>query len=95
MKEHQQDEHWKVLVLLLKEIAERKGITHQAIADKSGLTRSNVTRVFGLLYVPTLKTFLKMSIAIGVNIFFEDKEAKTDLNEAFNKAMEQLKKRTG
>lgn len=71
---NQQDEHWKVLVLLLKEIAESKGITQQQIADKSGLKRGNVSRVFGLSYTPTLKTFLRISTAVGINILLEEKK---------------------
>ena len=36
---------------------------------------------------------LKISKAIGVNFFFEDKESKTDLNQAMEKAMEALGRR--
>ena len=92
-KNESHEQPWMLLVLILKEIAERKGISIQQIADKSGLQRSNVSRMFHLKYAPTLKTFLAVSKAIEVNFFFEDKEGKTELNEVFESAMEQLGRR--
>lgn len=88
------DEQWKLLVLLLKNIAEDKGITHQQIADETGLLKSNVTRVFAVRYRPNLEVFLKIAQAVKVNFFFEDKESKTDLNLMFEKAMDQIGRRT-
>lgn len=88
-----QNEQWMLLVLLLKEISDQKGLTHQQIADRSGLQRSHVTRFFGIKYAPNIDTFLKVAKAIEVNFFFEDRESKTDLNLAMEKAMEQLGRR--
>jgi len=88
-----QQEHWKVLVLLLKEIAEDKGITQQQIADQTGLLRSNVSRLFSLKYKPNLDVFLKVAQAVKVNFFFEDREGKTELNVLFEKAMDKLYRR--
>lgn len=82
-----------LFVLLLKEIAESKGITQQQIADETGLIRSNVSRFFSLKYKPTLDTFLQVAKSVGVNFFFEDKENKTDLNKCFENAMDQLGRR--
>lgn len=89
------NEQWKLLVLILKDIAEQKGITHQEIADKTGLIRSNVSRFFGLRYTPSLDMFLEVAKAIGVNFYFEDKDSKSDLNQAFERAMETLWRRPG
>ena len=86
-------EHWKVLVLLLKEVAEDKNITHQQIADITGLKRSNITRFFNLNYKPRLDTFLLIANAIQVNFFFEDRESKSDLNILFEQAMTKLFRR--
>ncbi|WCM42419.1 helix-turn-helix domain-containing protein [Flavobacterium sp. CBA20B-1] len=88
------NEQWKLLVLLLKEIAESKGITQQEIADNTGLLQSNVNRFFALKYKPTLDTFLKIAKVINVNFFFEDQEGKTDLNLMFEKAINALGRRT-
>lgn len=94
MKEETSHEQpWMLLVLILKEIAEQKGISIQQIADNAALQRSNVSRMFNLKYCPTLKTFLSVARAIEVNFFFEDKENKTELNEIFEAAMEQLGRR--
>ncbi|NLT51948.1 MAG: helix-turn-helix transcriptional regulator [Ignavibacteria bacterium] len=87
------EKNWQVLVLLLKEIAKQKGITQQQIADKTGLLQSGIARTFSLRSCPKLDYFLQLADAIGVNFFFEDKEGKTDLNVAFEKAMNELGRR--
>jgi transcriptional regulator with XRE-family HTH domain len=87
------ENHWKILVLLLQQIAEQKGLTQQQIAEKSEMHQSHISRFFGLKYSPDTKTFLKIAKSIEVNFFFEDKESKTDLNLAMEKAMEQLGRR--
>lgn len=92
-KNQNQNEQWMLLVLLLKEIAEQKGITQGQIAEKTSLIQSNISRFFSLKYKPTLDTFLQVSKAIGVNFFFEDQSSKTDLNQAMEKAMESLGRR--
>ena len=84
---------WKLLVLLLQQIAEQKGLTQQQIAEKSEMHQSHISRFFALKYAPNMDTFLKVSKAIGVNFFFEDQESKTDLNLAMEKAMEELGRR--
>lgn len=61
-------EHWMVLVFQLKKIAEEKEITHQQIADETGLIRSNVSRFFGVKYKPSLDVFLKIANVLGVTI---------------------------
>lgn len=88
-----QNEQWMLLVLLLKEIADKKGITQGQIAEQTGLIQSNISRFFSLKYKPTLDTFLQVAKAIKVNFFFQDQEDKTDLNQCFEKAMEQLGRR--
>ena len=88
-----QNEQWMLLVLLLKEIAEEKGITQNQIAEQTGMIQSAVSRFFSLKFKPTIDTFLQVSKAIKVNFFFEDKESKTDLNKCFENAMEQLGRR--
>lgn len=88
-----QNEQWMLLVLLLKEVADSKGITQNEIAEQTGLIQSNISRFFSLKYKPTLDTFLQVSKAVKVNFFFEDQENKTDLNKCFENAMEQLGRR--
>ncbi len=84
------NEHWKVLVLLLREIAENKEISQSEISERTGMLQSAVSRFFSLKFKPTLETFLQVAQALKVNFFFEDQEGKTDLNIAFEKAMTEL-----
>lgn len=88
-----QNEHWMVLVLLLKEIAHEKQISVNKIAETTGLKQSSVSRFFSLRYKPTLDAFLQIAKAIKVNFFFEDQENKSDLNQCFERAMETLGRR--
>ena len=93
-KEKQSNEqHWKLLVLTLRKIAESKKISQQDIANKTDMKRSNVSRMFNLQYCPNLRTFIAVAKAIEVNFFFEDKEGKTELNEIFEAAMSELGRR--
>lgn len=92
-EETNENEQWMLLVLLLDEIRKQKGITHQDIEDNSDLLRSNITRFFSLKFKPTLPVFLKIAKCIDVNFFLEDKEGKSDLNQAFENAMEKLGRR--
>ena len=87
------NEQWMLLVLILKEIADSKNLTHLQIAEKAQLHRSHITRMFSLNYCPSLESFLKVAKAVKVNFFFENQESKTDLNIIFEKAMEQLGRR--
>ena len=91
--QNNQNEQWKLLVVILKEIAEAKGVSQIEIAEKSELLQSNISRFFSLKYKPTLDTFLQVAKAVNVNFFFEDKDATTDLNLAFEKAMTELGRR--
>ena len=88
------NEHWIVLVLLLDEIRQQKGLSNLKVAELSGIAPAHTSRFFSCKFPPTLPTFLKIAKAIDVNFFFEDKESKTDLNLAMEKAMEQLGRRT-
>lgn len=88
-----QNEQWMLLVLLLKEIADEKKITQEQIANYTGMLQNSVSRFFSLKFKPTLHTFLQISKAIKVNFFFEDQESKSDLNKAFERAMESLGRR--
>lgn len=81
-------QNWKVLVLLLKEIAEKKGITQEEIAESTGLHRSNVSRVFSVRYKPNLDTFLKLCKAVKVNAVIEDKGSSIELEALIQKVVE-------
>lgn len=82
-RQQSNEQHWKLLVLFLREIAESKGISQQEIANRTGMLRTNINRVFNMKYCPKLDTFILIANAIGINFFFEDKESTTELNEIF------------
>ena len=89
------EQQWKLLVLLLKELAIQKlGNGWQTkLAEKTNFTQGNISRMFGLKYAITLPNFLILAKAIEVNFFVEDKKGDSDLNLAFEKAMEALGRR--
>ena len=93
--ENTNEQQWKLLVLLLKEIAiEKHGKGWQTyLSENTPFAQSNISRMFGLKYTPSFKNFLIIAKALNVNFFFEDKESKTDLNECFEKAMTALGRR--
>lgn len=92
-KEQLHEDSWRVLVLLLKSIANDKGITQEVIAERTGLKQSNISRVFSLKYCPRLDTFLQIATAIGINFFFEDRQGESDLSMLFEQAMTELGRR--
>lgn len=94
MNKSNESEQWKLLVLLLREIAESKGISQVDISEIANIEQSTVSRMFGLKFTPTIATFLQVAKAINVNFFFEDQEGNSDLNLAFEKAMSELGRRT-
>lgn len=84
------EETWRLFVVMLKNIAEEKNLTHDYIAEETGFHRSNVSRFFSLKYCPSLANFVAVAKAINVNFFFEDKDDTTDLTLIFEKAMTQI-----
>jgi len=88
-----ENEQWKLLVFLLDEIRQQKGLSNLKVSELSGIAPAHTSRFFSCKFSPTLPTFLKIAKAIGVNFFFEDKESKVDFNIAMEKAMEQLGRR--
>lgn len=87
-----QNEQWMLLVLILKDVYEQKGLTQSQIAKNSGMHQSHVSRFFALKYAPNLDTFTKISKAIGVSVLFQDEKPTTDMDLAFEKAMQEFNK---
>lgn len=84
---------WMLFIGLLDQIAKQKKISRAEIARRSEIHPANVQRFFDCKYKVTLPVFLKIANSLEVNFFFEDKESKTDLNLAMEKAMDQLGRR--
>ncbi len=94
-KQNADEQQWKLLVLLLEEIAKEKyGNGYQTkLAELTGFQQSNISRVFSLKYKISLPNFLIIAKAIKVNFFFEDQESKAELNVMFERAMDTLGRR--
>ena len=92
-KENANEQHWKLLVLLLQEISSQRGLTQADLAQLTGLKQSNISRLFSLKFSPNLKTYMVLVKALELNIFFEPLDADDDLSRAFENAMEQLGRR--
>lgn len=94
-KDFNNEQHWKLLVSILKNIAEQKNMSNNKIADITGYHRSTIGRIFDLEFCPKLEIFISIARAVGVNFYFEDQneEGNTDLNKAFEKAMTDLGRR--
>ena len=57
------------VVRLLRKERERSGLSMNAVAKRAGLSHSMVSRVENGLRKPTLDTLLRMSAAIGIEIW--------------------------
>ena len=68
MKSRNEVGDWKSMVGELKEVADKKGITQEDIAKRTGYQQPNVSRFFSLRYIPRLDVFLNIAKAIGVKI---------------------------
>lgn len=91
--EQANEHHWRVLVLLLKEIAEQRGLTQGELAEMTGFKQSHISRLFSLKYAPSLRTFMTVVHALQLNVFFQTRKDNDDLNQAFERAMEELGRR--
>lgn len=87
------EQHWMLLVLYLKEVALDNGYTQEKLEEKTGLTQSTLSRFFALKWRPRLDTYLKVANAMEVNLFFEHRSSKSDLNVYLERAMTQLGRR--
>jgi transcriptional regulator with XRE-family HTH domain len=63
-----------MLCQYLYAVAKEKGITHDKIAESTGFSRSNISRMLSGKYPPSLDNFLKLADAIGVYFFIIDKD---------------------
>lgn len=85
------DEQWQLLVLSLKLIAEEKGISQEELAVKTGLQQSNISRVFGLKYAPSMRVLLKIASALDLYLALADKTGLLDGDQVLNKAVIKLR----
>jgi DNA-binding phage protein len=63
-----EEEKWKILILLLREIAKEKKITHLDIAIKTGMDSAHITHIFNLKHKPRLDIVFKIADTLDMNI---------------------------
>ena len=66
--------------MLLAHIKEQ-GFTQAELAEKTGFTQSNISRMLNADFSPTLDNFIKLCEAANCYIFIIDKKADDDLCE--------------
>lgn len=93
-KNNNNEQDWQVLVLLLKEVAKERNINQEQLADMTDLKQSSISRLFGLKFCPNMRTYLAVAKALELNVFFEPRDSKTDLSLAFERAMDELGRRS-
>ena len=69
----------KILLQYLRQVASDKKITHAEIAEKTGFSANNVSRMLMGRYSPSLENFIKLAEAIEVFIFVIDKNENDEL----------------
>lgn len=79
---------WRLLVLLIRAIADIKGLTHQEIGEMAGISRQHVTRVFSIKYRPRLDILLILTNVIGIDLSIACDDV--DLNTAIEIAQNEL-----
>ncbi len=88
MEELSKDKHQaarQMLCRYIQTLAKEKGISQKEIAEKTGFTESNVSRMLAGKYPPTLDNFIKLAEAVNCYFFILDKEADDDLTEMMRK----------
>jgi len=70
-----EDKHKTASAMLceyLRNLAKEKNITHEQIAEKTGMIPSNVSRMLSGKYSPSLENFIKLAEAIDTYFFVID-----------------------
>jgi len=71
------EEHYKQirksLMNYLRDLAKDKGVLQETIADKTGFTSNNVSRMLSGRYPPTLDNLIRLADAIGYDVAFVNK----------------------
>lgn len=49
-------------------LRQEKGITQQEMANRTGIKRTNIVRIEGGKYVPTIEVLVKLAVALGMEL---------------------------
>lgn len=83
----------RMLLDYIREQMEAKNITGVMLAEKTGFTTSNISRMLSAKYPPTLDNFLILCEAVNCFVFIIDKNADEDaaklMRERWNRSGDQ------
>lgn len=68
IKKEVNDQNWHKVIKVIRGVAASKGISHEVIAERTGLLRPNVTRALSLRTSPNLRTLSLITLALGVEL---------------------------
>lgn len=83
----------RAILLLIAEVAKKKGISHTQIGEQVGWPATHVSRALTAQHFPTLPKVLQLAGSVGLKLFFNDENGDADLDNAFEKAMDELGRR--
>lgn len=81
MSDEKYQEARRMLCRYIVNVAKEKGITQEQIAEKTGFTQSNISRMLAGRYSPSLENFIRLAEAVDTYFFVIDKTADSDLTE--------------
>lgn len=86
------ENHWKLLVLMLKEILAQKEINYEEVERLTGVKSTNVSRLLNenFKHAPNLRTLILIADAAEVRLSFLDDGKKIDMNEILKSSMIKL-----
>lgn len=58
----------EILLKAAKELIREKGITQEELAEKSGFTQGNISRMFNASFAPRLDNFLHLLNSAGISL---------------------------
>jgi transcriptional regulator with XRE-family HTH domain len=70
------------IVIQLLQARKKLGLTQQQLADCTGMKRSNIARIEGQKYTPTLEVLVKLADSMGMCLAIQLVD-KNEINENF------------
>jgi transcriptional regulator with XRE-family HTH domain len=68
----------KLLLNYIRQQMSEKSITQEMLAEKTGFTQSNISRMLNAKYSPSIDNFLILCEAVNCFVFIIDKDADED-----------------
>lgn len=88
----EENNNWKIFVLMLREIAKAKGIEQLHIQEKTGIPQANISKIFNLKVTPRIDTLMNLAEAVGIKFFIEDNTEETNMELVYKNAMTKFEK---